>query len=256
MAKGRDNVAESLGDILQIVSARRRSGLLSVERYEAGRFEEGEVYFQKGRPVHARFGMMSSQEAMAKLLTWRHVYYAFIADVPVPSTSVPPAGSPDMAPARPGIEPLTQVPPQVRNTTGPVPAPAWQTQESPAHSAPPSVRPAHNLPVTNPQPQIRRTQPPSFLQQPATLPPERTTGYNQPPLRNISSLPGFESLVPRRMNNEQDVLSLPLTRTQRSIFLLVDGSRTVADLARCISKSAQDVGRLLAELEQLGFVLL
>ncbi len=257
MAKGRDNVAESLGDILQIISARRRSGLLSVERYEAGRFEEGEIYFQKGRPVHARFEMMSAQESMAKLLTWRHVYYAFIADVPVPSSaSASPASSPGMAPTRAGTESLTQLPPQTRNTTGSLPAPTWQTQESPAGSSLPPVRSAQNLPVTNPQPLTRQTQSSPFLQRPANISPERTTGYNQPPLRDVSSAPGFEKLVPHRINNEQNVLSLPLTRTQRSIFLLVDGNRTVADLARCVNKSMQDVGRLLGELEQLGFVIL
>src|SRR6266542_3494526 len=143
MAKGRDNVAESLSDILLIISARRRSGLLSVERYEAGRFEEGEIYFQKGRPVHARFEMMSAQESMATLLTWRHVYYAFIADVPVPSSA----------------------------------------SESPAGSSLPPVRSAQNLPVTNPQPLTRQTQSSPFLQRPANISPERTTGYNQPPLR-------------------------------------------------------------------------
>ena len=94
MTKGRDKVAESLGDILQMISTRKRSGLLSVERYDAGRFEEGELYFQKGRPVYARCGMLSAQESLPKLLTWRNVYYTFVADVPPPASSVLPTTGP------------------------------------------------------------------------------------------------------------------------------------------------------------------
>ncbi len=241
MTKGRDKVAESLGDILQMISSRKRSGLLSVERYEAGRFEEGEIYFQKGRPVHARYGTLSAQEALPKLLTWRNVYYMFVADVLPPSSS-------SALPARHTTGPVTPSP--LHNTTGSLPAPAWLTQEPPATSSP--ARSAQ--PVTGPQPPMRHTQPPAAMPGPITRPPVRTTDSNAQP--NVASFPGFEGLVPRRLNNERNVLSLPLTRTQRSIFLLIDGERTVADLARCTSKSVQEVAQILEELQQPGFVLL
>jgi uncharacterized protein DUF4388 len=248
MTKGRDKVAESLSDILQMISSRKRSGLLSVERYEAGRFEEGEIYFQKGRPVHARYGTLSAQESLPKLLAWRNVYYKFIADGAAPPTSVLPDSQTTIAPLRPTTGPIT---PPLRNTTGSLPAPAWSTQESPAPS---SSRAAQNLPVTGPQSPLRHTQPPTPMQGRTPNPPERTMGHSLP--RDTSDVPGLEGLVPRRLNNEQNVLSLPLTRTRRSIFLLVDGDRTLADLARCTSKTVQEVGRILEELQQLGFVLL
>ena len=237
MTKGRDKVAESLGDILQMISTRKRSGLLSVERYDAGRFEEGELYFQKGRPVYARCGMLSAQESLPKLLTWRNVYYTFVADVPPPASSVLPTTGPFQQTTGP-------LPPPARNTTGSLPAPAWSTQESPA--TPPSARAAQKPPVTGPQQPMRHTQPPASMPGPVTNPPVRTTDYNVH--RTISSFSGFEGLVPRRLTNEQNVLSLPLTRTQRAIFLLIDGERTIADLARCTSKSVQEVGQILEEL--------
>src|SRR5450759_4427918 len=212
MTKGRDKVAESLGDILQMISTRKRSGLLSVERYDAGRFEEGELYFQKGRPVYARCGMLSAQESLPKLLTWRNVYYTFVADVPPPASSVLPTTGP------------------FQQTTRPLPPP----------------RAAQKPPVTGPQQPMRHTQPPASMPGPVTNPPVRTTDYNVH--RTISSFSGFEGLVPRSLTNEQNVLSLPLTRTQRAIFLLIDGERTIADLARCTSKSVQEVGQILEEL--------
>ncbi len=96
MTKGRDKVAESLSDILQMISSRRRSGLLSLERYNAGRFEEGEIYFEKGRPVQAFFERLSGQEALAPLSSWRNVYYSFTADVPVPAAPPPATTEPMM----------------------------------------------------------------------------------------------------------------------------------------------------------------
>ena len=50
------------------------------------------------------------------------------------------------------------------------------------------------------------------------------------------------------------MLSLPLTRPQRSIYFLVDGHRTVSDLARCTRKSIQEIERLLSELQDRGLV--
>ena len=81
---------------------------------------------------------------------------------------------------------------------------------------------------------------------------ERVTGYNPP--SDSSNHWGFEALVPHRLSNEQNVLALPLTRPQRSIYLLIDGMRTVADLVRCTGKGMQDVERVLMELKQQGLI--
>ncbi len=234
MTKGRDKVAESLSDILQMISSRRRSGLLSLERYNGGRFEEGEIYFEKGRAVQAFFAMQSGQEALAVLSSWRNVYYSFIADVPVPA-------APPMSPGNVsgGIPPYSTTEPlaKLRNTTGPT----RQTNEFTPTS--PLRRSSQSQPPTGPR----------QLQSSGGSGQERTTGYNNPPSGSGSAW-GFSALVPRRLSNEQNVLSLPLTRPQRSIYLLVDGIRTVADLVRCTGKTAQDVEQLLMELKQQNLI--
>lgn len=66
--------------------------------------------------------------------------------------------------------------------------------------------------------------------------------------------PGLEWLIPRKLGNDRNVLSLPLTRPQRSIYLLIDGKRTVSDLARCTRKSLQEIERLLSELQERGLI--
>lgn len=68
--------------------------------------------------------------------------------------------------------------------------------------------------------------------------------------------PGSERQAPRKVEPEREVLSLLLTRRQRLIYFLVDGQRTVADLARTTHKTTFDVGTILGELWEQGLVVL
>ena len=163
MIQSRDNAAESLADVLELVRMRRQSGLLSVERTQANRFEEGEIYFQAGQPTYAHTGQFLGQEALHRMLGWRQIYFTFLADQTRPLVDIPSANS-------------------------------------------------------------------------------------------NASTPGLEWVVPHKLGKNRDVLSLPLTRPQRSIYMLVDGHRTIADLSRCIRKSIPEVERLLSELQERGLV--
>ncbi len=69
-----------------------------------------------------------------------------------------------------------------------------------------------------------------------------------------SSTPGIEQLVPQKRGIESEVLALPLTRPQRFIYFLVDGHRTVADLARCTGKNTREIEFILSELQEQGLV--
>jgi len=73
-------------------------------------------------------------------------------------------------------------------------------------------------------------------------------------LQSVSSTPGIEWLVPQKRGIEREVLALPLTRRQRFIYFLVDGRRTVADLARCTGKNTQEIELILSELQEQGLV--
>ncbi len=71
---------------------------------------------------------------------------------------------------------------------------------------------------------------------------------------SATNTPGAEGLVPQKRGVERNVLSLPLTRRQRFIYLLVDGRRTIADLSRCTGKNTQEVQLILRELQEQGLV--
>jgi Domain of unknown function (DUF4388) len=97
---------------------------------------------------------------------------------------------------------------------------------------------------------------PQFSSLNGKSPMERVSERGTSNSHNSSSMntPGVEWLVPQKRGVERDVLSLPLTRRQRFIYLLVDGRRTIADLSRCTGKNIQEVQLILGELQEQGLV--
>jgi hypothetical protein len=184
MTKGRGNAAESLSELVELIYSRRHTGLLSIERFGAGSFETGEMYFQQGQPIFARVGNMVGQDAFRWLLHWQHIYFSFQTDVAPP----------------------------IANFFSAADLPYLPMEDSPV-------------------------------------------GRQESP-RDGLKMPDVEWLIPQRLMKDKSVLSLPLTRLQRSVYLLVDGRRTVSDLARCIRKSVPEISRLLSELRERGLVSL
>jgi hypothetical protein len=203
MTKGRDNAAESLSDVIELVRVRKQSGSLSVERYHGSRFEEGEIYFQEGQPTYAHTGQISGQQALSWMLTWHKIHFTFNFEEPrIPATISSAAST--KATAAPSPPKL----PRVTSSFGDMPG---------------SVTESNN-----------------------------TFNTDSPDV--TSGTPGLEWLVPQKMGIEKDVMSLPLTRPQRSIYMLVDGHRTISDLCRCTRKNFQEMERLLTELREQGLI--
>ncbi|HLZ56523.1 MAG TPA: DUF4388 domain-containing protein, partial [Ktedonosporobacter sp.] len=84
MTRGRDNQAARLSDILELIQARQQSGLLSVERFADGRFDEGDIYFKDGLPIYVHAGNLVGEDALAWLASWRQVYFSFVKGVSPP----------------------------------------------------------------------------------------------------------------------------------------------------------------------------
>ncbi len=224
MAKGRDNAAESLGDVLELVRIRRQSGSLSVERFQGGRFEEGEIHFQGGQPTYAHAGQITGQEALTRMLSWRQVFFSFIFEEPHTSAIIPSAISANSSNTAPTALLPTKYPlPNTPNTSGNLPITASGLPQASSGKTPKNVRDFDN-PFESAYP------------------------------NSVPGTPGLEWLVPHKLGNDRDVLSLPLTRPQRSIYMLVDGRRTISDLSRCTRKNLQEIERLLSELRERGLI--
>jgi hypothetical protein len=241
MAKGRENAAESLGDVLEVIRARRQSGLLSVERMQAGRFEEGEIYFQNGLPVFASSGQMSGQEALVWLLSWHNVHFAFSSEAPRNAANIPAAKTAAEGTAIP-TNPVSGPASARRSVASPNPVLNANRTSSPNIDATPPRSPTAT--------------PPGGLNEGATQAPAAPAQPPHPqiPTSNSIATPGLEWLTPQKVGGDRDVLTLPLTRPQRSIYLLIDGRRTLADLSRCTRKSVQEIERLLSELQEHGLI--
>ena len=228
MTRGRDNAAERLGDILELIRMRKQNGMLSLERFLNNRFEEGEIYFQSGQPTYAQTGQLTGQEALAYLLSWRQIYFTFLHDVLRPPTNTP---VPTPVPLKERVAVSISTPQASAIPASPRPSPVNTAGAIPALSG--------NLPQVNTDVISSDVGTNNTMYRPTNLNP---------------NTPGLEWLVPQKLGKERDVLSLPLTRPQRSIYLLIDGRRSVADLARCTRKSMQEIERLLIELQERGMI--
>jgi hypothetical protein len=228
MTRGRDNAAERLGDILELIRMRKQSGVLSLERFLNNHFEEGEIFFQSGQPTYAQTGQLTGQDALAYLLGWRQVYFTFQNGVPRPPTST---SAPTPIPTKERVAVSISTSKASAIPASPRPSPVNTAGAIPAISG--------NLPQVNTDVVANNVGINTTMYRPTNLNP---------------NTPGLEWLVPQKLGKERDVLSLPLTRPQRSIYLLIDGRRSVADLARCTRKSMQEIERLLIELQERGLI--
>jgi Domain of unknown function (DUF4388) len=214
MINGRNNQAESLREILALIRMRKQSGLLSVEHYSGLRFEEGEILIQDGQPTHAHTGQLTGQDALMYLLSWHQVFFTFLAD-------------------------QQHLPPRISVST-------------PANNHNASGVGTSVIPLTPRSSQVNTTENDRAIS--TKLPPAKLNGGTTSVGINDPITPGLEWLVPQKLETERDILTLPLTRPQRSIYLLVDGHRTVADLSRCTRRSMQEIERLLIELREQDLI--
>jgi hypothetical protein len=69
------------------------------------------------------------------------------------------------------------------------------------------------------------------------------------------SMPGIENMVPQKLGPERDIFSLGLTRRQRLIYFMIDGQRSVGDLARTTNKTVLEVEIIVGELQEQGLII-
>lgn len=193
--KKRENSADRLTDVLELIRSRCYSGLLSVERFVGGQFEEGELYFEVGRPVYARTGQKSGAEAFARLAAWQQIYFFFDKDAPHPSVVSENSHTPTL-----------------------------------------SIDSAHRQKRSGAEHEN----------------PEKHTLLSL----SASALLTGDHIVPRKLVSGVDIQALPLTRLQRLVYLLVDGKRTIADLARCLGRDTAGVKPILDELQEQGLIFM
>ncbi|HET8845472.1 MAG TPA: DUF4388 domain-containing protein [Ktedonobacteraceae bacterium] len=283
---------EPLAQMLRSISLQKRTGLLKVEQLGEGGVEQGEIYFEIGRPMHARVGQEKGKTALKRISTWKHITCSFTG------MSRPYPGN---APALPGPSEIKKAEtnrsflPQVSNSPR-SPLPSSLTQEAYKEDTDPSLlmSDVHKTPLPHStQPGgpvtstnlrmahstaqslvVRGNTLEEYIPAPAQVAPrsvqrwtthqqrEQTTGsfLSKPPatprpenLPNAGPLPGRLAVFKARAMVTTAQSINQMERRERIIFILLDGSRTIQDLARLTHHTESEVEQILLSLTSRGY---
>jgi len=208
---------EHLTQILQDMVMQRQTGLLSLEHVgEEGR-EHGEIHFEVGEVTIARTGRHTGVAALAAIRAWQYAYYTFYEDATVPLYRITEDPATNQ-PASTGTD-------RHRRLSASQPSPV---KERGLHR---STRPLPQVPAT-PQPQAI---PVPIAQDQVTYP-----GVDAV----FRALPGVATPATMRR----------LERRERIIFALLDGRRTLRDVARLTHQTEVGVARILVQLLSYGYI--
>lgn len=262
-------VTSRLGNILQMISLSRQTGILRVIRGQGATREMGQIRFIDGEPVSALLGQLTGEAALGVLSNWGECYYAFdelsVADVAGlaslrNTTNAGPGAGPGQElgagftssnPATPAFGPdYSSVLSRPSPTTplSDVSWPVYSYQQSGLFSSSGSD-PLNSFGAgSDAQSQF----PPPSSYAPEWSAPQ---GPAQAPNSAVVST-ALLTTVPRRTPLAEQIDHLPLDRRERMVLLLIDGQRTVADLARLTRRTEAELQGVLTHLELLRLVSL
>lgn len=244
-----------LSNIINMIALGQQSGILRVVRGQGAQREIGQIKFLNGQPASALLGQLTGASALAVLQNWGECVYAFeemppgeLGDLDLPSDSM-------------GRTPSD---PNYSLNSGALPSGSWPAYSFPsaAPHTPPAVPSQGN--VTHPLP--GSISQPGYYPQASSgyqtgYPGQGDAGYGGAGRGYPGQAPGGDAinpqallLRPRRTNMAERVDQLPLDRRERMVLLLVDGQRTMADLARLTRRSERELLAVLDYLAGLGLV--
>jgi hypothetical protein len=249
MPQQRDTATDRLLNVIQVIQLGRKSGLLSVERGEGIQFEEGMIMFVNGQATQASVGQRTGLEAFNRLSTWNACLFSFIA------SSTTASGALSTTPAIP-------------NT----PSSTFTDTNSYSHAQQGTNGRLRAQQSTNGRLQAQQgtngrlqaqqsTNGRLQAQQPALHRQAEFPQVAEERERNRSTqAPGSDSTGPNRTRRLEDGLRLieqaGFTRAHRRLFLLIDGSRSTAELVRLMGREQHEVRILLNQLEEAGLIQL
>ena len=200
--------------VLRNIAHSRRTGLLRIEHVGVQKAEKGEIFFEGGHVVYTRAGRQAGETALLSIVGWNQAYYSFYE-----GTQSPRRMRRSSSRSLPSVTLLPAVQGEERHTL-----PAIVQANSPA------LQPAH---TTAPLPQ--------FLDASFASIEEAVTQ-------------GVHAVFHVRPAAATKQVMSQMARQDRIIFMLLDGKRSVRDLARLIHRSEVTVARVLAGLLKNGYI--
>lgn len=221
---------ERLIPILQSIALKQQTGCLSIEHMTATGSEKGEVFFVHGDTIFARTEHASGKEALGQMLTWPEVRYVFTV------------GEPAQTAQRKGarLNGIVFHPSAMRHL---LPIEMEETREERSISIPAiSKNITQPLPVSVTMPRV------STSSRVPALPPPLAPGVENIGKRGIAAV--FRTLP----YVTTPAVLLRLERRDRIVLLLLDGKRTLQDVARLVHRSELDVAQVLARMLKRGYI--
>jgi len=262
----------------------KRTGVLQVGQLGGAGAEQGEIYFENGSLVRARTRREMGKAALQRISEWKQITCTFqsISRPPYAVTTVSPVPSPDSEVERAQLQvrPLPQTgdlarPPVLGNAGARGEGADRSFQAGERNTHPLNPRQAETAPGANTQPARSPASQPLVLHitkleaytpaQPVN--PSRTvqrwTTHQPlepvPPTLHVSPLPGLEALPGRlAIFKVRSPVSMAkaihqMERHARVVFILLDGKRTIQDIARLTHRAEHEVELILVDLTQRGY---
>lgn len=242
--------AASVTDVINLLKQHVFSGVLVIRRVTDPHLEEARISIELGQPMQIRLGTREeyfTNSTLSWLNSWGAIYFVFQA-TEIPLQLPPPqASAPSASPSSPTLTQSESLP----SSTRPRSAPAVTR---PLPTLPPLVReqaetytPQH----TNGRMRIPET-PRPHEQSGGDTPPAGLNGHaSDETIPTLALEMAIPVITPR--GRKYPVTQIP--RRDRTIFLLINGQRNVADLAQLTRRNLQEVYATLYRLKKLDLIV-
>jgi hypothetical protein len=213
------STTERLVLILQSITLRQQTGRLSLEAVADEGSEKGEIFFVNGDAVHAHTEHESGKPAITRMLSWREVRYAFLADPEAPQQN------------------------RHRQFLG-------------QFLAPPSHMPrlcAVELEETLETPSVKVPALPTAQGTAFVTPPPQEEGFSVQASEKMGAWSVFAIFRARPYATTPYVLRR-MERRERIVLLLLNGKRTLRDVSRLVHRRELDIAHVLVRMLKQGYI--
>ncbi len=219
--------ATSLSEVIEQLAFFHLSGMLTIRRRAETHQDEASILVEAGQPLRIHWGRYEgdvNEYILQQLNFWGEIHFVFRVRESLPQLPSPSQPSHEEPPRSPA--PVTQ----------PLPALASSLRRNrPGGAQPPAGAKGRGRTQSNPLPQVGRTQlsPVVVRTQPSTAP---------------------ELTIPTLTEKARGYPMMNVPRYDRTIFLLIDGRRTISDLSHLTRRSLSAVCASLSRLRDQQIV--
>lgn len=279
--------AEPLAQMVRSITLQKRTGVLRVEQLGGRDAEQGEIYFENGSLMRARTKHESGKAALQRIGEWKQITCSFqnISRPPqrvtTPIAPVLPRWKAEQIQSHEMVQtdPLAHTPAahgtglhesragrknlsgermtrelNARQAEATLPSSVQTTASQPLVVHGTTLEAYVPTPLTGPSRAIQRWTTHQVTEPEASTSLHVITSASRPPaIPDKDGLPGRMAIYKSRQMVSSAQAIQQMERRARLVFILLDGQRTIQDIARLIHQTEYDVEHILVDLTQRGY---